>query len=420
MKSWSKGLVFAVTATTVAWLTSIAFASNASPVNVAPPAAKIAPGAAVPLHAAPALRQAAQAAQATATPQMSDAVFKNVQVLKGIPVDEFMGTMGVFTTSLSLCCGNCHTGAGTSNPKWEDDPPRKKTARAMVQMVQNINRTNFAGRQVVTCWTCHRGQLSPAVTPPLDFAYGDAVVVPPDLLARATSGVSTADQIFDRFVQASGGAAAVNALTSYVAKGKSLLFGEVGEGNPAEIYAKTTGEVVTFVHQQEGDVVRAYDGKTAWWQLPLTVTPQYPLTATLLEGARFDAVMAFPWRIRTFFTTWRVSYPTAIDGTDVDVVQGSTPSGMIGTLYFEKKTGLLKRYIRYANTAVGRIPTQVDYADYRPVAGVMMPYKYSYAWVSERDDWTFTSYMPNVEIDSARFGRPDPKTAGDVQGRKAK
>ncbi len=422
MKSWPKGLVVAATALTVAWLTSIAFASSASSARPVP---AIAPGTAVPLHAAPAMKQAAAAAAATAKPQMSEVVFKNVQVLKGIPVDEFMGTMGVFTTSLSLCCGNCHTGAGTSDPKWEDDTgspqtARKRTARAMIQMVQNLNKTNFGGRQVVTCWTCHRGQLSPAVTPPLDFAYGDAVVVPPDVLPRATSGVPTADQIFERFVQASGGAAATAALKSYSAKGKSLLFGEVGDGNPAEIFANADGRVATFVHQQEGDVVRAYDGATAWWQLPLTVTPQYPLTATLLEGAKFDAVMAFPWKIRTFFTTWRVAYPTAIEGVDVDVVQGSTPTGMIGTLYFDKKTGLLKRYVRYANTMVGRIPTQVDYGDYRPVAGVQMPFKYSYAWVSERDDWTFTSYEPNVSIDGAKFGRPDPKTAGNVEGRKAK
>jgi hypothetical protein len=427
MKRWSKGLVFAVTAMTVAWLTSIAFASGAASTAGSParPEPTIAPGSAVPLHAAPRLKQVAAAQAATARPQMSEAVFKNVQVLKGIPVDEFMGTMGVFTTSLSLCCGNCHTGAGTSDPKWDDDTgspqtARKRTARAMIQMVQNINRTNFNGRQVVTCWTCHRGQLSPAVTPPLDFAYGDAVVVPPDVLPRATSGVPTADELFAKMLQAYGGAAATNALTSYSAKGKSLLFGEVGDGNPAEIFAKATGQVATFVHQQEGDVVRAFDGTAAWWQLPLTVTPQYPLTATLLEGARFDAIMAFPWKIRPFFTTWRVAFPTTIEGVDVDVLQGSTPTGMIGTLYVNKKTGLLKRYIRYANTMVGRIPTQVDYDDYRDVAGVKMPYKYSYAWVSERDDWTFTSYEPNVSIDNAKFGRPDPKTAGDVGGRKAK
>src|SRR5262249_45101950 len=55
-------------------------------------------------------------------PQTSEQVFKNIQILKGIPVDEFMGTMGLFSAALSMCCGDCHTGAGTSNPKWEDDP----------------------------------------------------------------------------------------------------------------------------------------------------------------------------------------------------------------------------------------------------------------------------------------------------------
>ena len=403
MKSFSSRVIFSVAAVTIAWLTSLSYATGAMP-------ALLAFG-----------QSSAQVAAGTpATPQMSDAVFKNVQVLKGIPVDEFMGTMGVFTTSLSLCCGNCHTGAGTSNPKWEDDPPRKKTARAMVAMVQNINKNSFGGRQVVTCWTCHRGQLSPSVTPPLDFAYGEAVVNPPDMLARDVNATKTVDQIFAKLIEAEGGAAKVNALTSYSARGKSLLFGEVGDGNPSEIYAKADGHVATFVHQQEGDVVRAFDGAKAWWQLPLTVTPQYPLTATLLEGAKFDAVMAFPWNARTYFSNWRVSFGQTIDGTDVDVVQGSSTTGMIGTLYFDKKTGLLKRYVRYANTAVGRIPTQVDLDDYRDVAGVKMPFKYSYAWVSERDDWTFTSYDANVAIDNAKFGRPDPKTTGDVQGRTAK
>ena len=423
MKFFSKWLVFGVTVLTIAWLTSIAFATGAGTL----PEPTVAPGTAIPIHMAgkfkparPENGQVAAAAAATSRPQMSETVFKNIQVLKGIPVDEFMGTMGVFTTSLSLCCGNCHTGAGTSNPKWEDDPPRKRTARAMITMVQNINKTSFGGRQVVTCWTCHRGQTSPSVTPPLDFAYGEAVVNPPDILARDQNATKTVDQIFAKFIQAEGGQAKLDALTSYVGKGKSLLFGEVGAGNSAEIYAKTDGHFATFVHQQEGDVVRAYDGTAAWWQLPLTVTPQYPLTATLLEGQKFDATMAFPWKIRTFFTNWRVSFGQTIDGVDVDVVQGGLPSGMIGTLYFDKKTGLLKRYIRYAQTMVGRIPTQVDYDDYRDVAGVKMPFKYSYAWVSERDDWTMTGYEANVKIDDAKFGRPDPKTAGNVQGRTAK
>src|SRR5258706_14810143 len=111
-------------------------------------------------------------------PQLSDQVFKNVQVLKGIPVDEFMGTMGLFSAALTVCCGDCHTGAGTSNPKWDADPPRKQMARKMVAMVNAINRDNFGGRQVVTCWTCHRGSPAPSITPPIDMIYGDALSFP--------------------------------------------------------------------------------------------------------------------------------------------------------------------------------------------------------------------------------------------------
>src|SRR2546422_8609209 len=37
----------------------------------------------------------------------------------------------------------------------------KRTARRMVLMVSAINRDNFGGRQVVTCYTCHRGGNRP-------------------------------------------------------------------------------------------------------------------------------------------------------------------------------------------------------------------------------------------------------------------
>ena len=65
-----------------------------------------------PLNSPIVLAQAAAPAQAASKPQMADDVFKNVQVLKGIPVDDFMGTMGIMSASLSMCCEDCHSGAG--------------------------------------------------------------------------------------------------------------------------------------------------------------------------------------------------------------------------------------------------------------------------------------------------------------------
>jgi len=344
---------------------------------------------------------------AQAKPQMADDVFKNIKVLKGLTVDEFMGTMGLFSAALNVCCGDCHVGAGGSNPQWDKDPPRKLVARHMVDVMNKINKESFGGRQVVTCWTCHRGTTPPATTPAIDAIYSDPVPTYPDVLPKASAGsvVPSSDQILDKYIQALGGADALSKLTSYSGKGTSVTFGQ-DKANPAEIFAKAPDKYVTIVHQREGDMIRTYDGRDAWVVLPLTVTGEYQLTASAAEGGKLDGELAFPGNIKGFFNTWRVSYPGNIDGHDVNVVQGSGPLGFLATFYFDKQTGLLTRMVRYANSAVGRVPTQIDFADYRPVAGVMMPFKRTYGWVSGREDYTLTEIKANVPVDDAKFAKP--------------
>jgi len=341
--------------------------------------------------------------------QMSQNAFKNIQVLKDIPVDEFMGTMGLFSAALSVCCGDCHTGAGTSNPKWEDDPPKKKMARLMVAMVQKLNKENFGGRQVVTCWTCHRGNEAPALTPPIDTVYSTPTPVPPDVLPAvnpASSGTPPADQILDKYVRALGTADAEAKLTSYTAKGSSLLY-DAAKNDPAEWYAKAPNQLAMMVNQREGLMARTFDGTNGWVKLPLTVVDEYPLDGAYLEGAKLAAEMAFPWRIKTFFNTWKVSFPSSIDGKDVYVLQATTgPRGLLASFYFDKQTGLLSRMIYYAPSAVGRVPTQFDYSDYRPVAGVKMPFKIVYGWISGQEQYALDSYQPNAPVDASKFAKP--------------
>src|SRR5215475_15147795 len=80
-------------------------------------------------------------------PPMAEEVFKNVQILKGIPVDQFMGTMGFFSSSTGLNCTDCHSyDSGGDWAKYADDTPLKRTARRMITMVQMINEASFGGR----------------------------------------------------------------------------------------------------------------------------------------------------------------------------------------------------------------------------------------------------------------------------------
>src|SRR6476661_8778858 len=150
--------------------------------------------------------------------QTADTVFKNVQVLKGIPVDEFMNTMGVFSAALGMSCEDCHA---SNDAKWEnyalDTSPKKRMARRMVQMVTTINKDNFGGRQMVTCWSCHRGTDHPKVTPDIATLYNRPDE--PDDVVAAAPNAPPAEQILNKYIQAIGGAERIARLTSYVAKG---------------------------------------------------------------------------------------------------------------------------------------------------------------------------------------------------------
>ncbi|HVV45002.1 MAG TPA: photosynthetic reaction center cytochrome c subunit family protein [Bryobacteraceae bacterium] len=346
---------------------------------------------------------------ASPRPEMSEKAFKNVQVLKGIPVDEFMGTMGLFSAALSYCCGDCHVGAGTDDPKWEAETPRKIVARKMTEMVNTINKNNFGGSNAVTCWTCHRGSPGPAATPSIDMIYGEPLSFPPDVVPPARSGnAPTVDQIFERYLSALGGADAANKISSYSAKGASHLFGETRDDS-VELYAKAPDNLVTTVHQREGDLARSFNGRDAWVMLPLTVVKEYPLAGSAREGGKLDAEMAFPWKLRSYLQNWRVGSPITLNGREVNVLQGSA-QGILATFYFDKQTNLLTRMIHYANSAVGRVPTQVDYSDYRDVNGVKMPFKWTYSWVSGREEYALSQVQPNVQIEAAKFGRPVQRT----------
>src|SRR5277367_4375335 len=158
---------------------------------------------------------------AQAKPQMADDVFKDIKVLKGLTVDEFMGTMGRLSAALNVCWGDCHIRAGRSNPQWDKDPPRTLVARHMVEVMNKINKESFGGRQQVTCWTCHRGTTPPATTPGIDAIYSDPVPMPADYLPQAAAGavVPSADVIFEKYIQALGGDAAIAKLTSYAGTG---------------------------------------------------------------------------------------------------------------------------------------------------------------------------------------------------------
>ena len=145
---------------------------------------------------------------ATQETPVAEQVFKNVQVLRGIPVDEFMGTMGFFSAALSLTCTECHVAEASNNSdQYAADTPMKQTARKMILMVRSLNQGYFGGKREVTCYTCHRTSAMPKTAPSLLEQYGIPVDDPNEveLLQSPAPGTPTPDQILDKYIKAVGG-----------------------------------------------------------------------------------------------------------------------------------------------------------------------------------------------------------------------
>jgi hypothetical protein len=277
----------------------------------------------------------------------------------------------------------------------------------MIAMVNNINKTYFGGRREITCYSCHRGGQKPKVTPSIAELYGP---VPPDdtpdAMVDALPKATAPAQIIDKYIAALGGAEKVASIKTFYAKG--IYQGFADDRVPFEQWAKAPNMHSLVVHGGSGDFTTTFDGKQGWTAGPATDRPVQvvDITGSSIDGARLDGELFFPSRIKQVVTQMRTLIPTTINDRDVLLVQGTLDGKYPVDLYFDAETYLLRRSLRYADTAVGFAPTQVDYEDYRDVAGVKMPFKRTIYWLDGRAIVETSEIQPNVAIADAKFGKP--------------
>lgn len=338
--------------------------------------------------------------------------FKNVTTptLKDLTPSDFLGAMGVMTAALGYDCSNCHPGAGTDAFDWvTDSDPKKPMARRMVEMVSAINKQNFGGAKMVTCWTCHHGLEIPSTSIALDKLYGAPNDEKPDVI-QTGQGEPPATRILDEYIAAMGGAERLAAVKSYVVTGHSKGYGGLGGNAVFQIFAEAPDRRGMWIHfpdhPDRGTSAWTYDGKTGWISSPRGLLGEYELTGNDLAGARLDSVVAFAGQIKNAFPTWRTGPEDTLNDQEVYVVQGSGSNGLLGTFYFDKKTHLLMRYVRLTPTPVGRVTIQQDFADYRDVDGVKFPFQYSFLWLDGRFTANIEDVKLNAPIEAAKLAKP--------------
>ena len=348
----------------------------------------------------------AQQAGPAAVPT-SDQVFKNIQILKGIPVDQFMDAMGMFSASLGYDCSSCHSqDIHYDRAAFATTTPLITRARQMINMMNGLNEANFGGRPRVTCFTCHRGSPNPEDVPSLALQYAD-LVDDPNAITLVRSRTVTPDQVFAKYIQALGGAQKVAALTSFTARGTYGGFNTGGADIPIEINAKAPNQRMQIVRAPDAENVKTYNGQKAWVSEGWRPLPLMELTGGNLEGARIEALTLFPATIKDSFTGWQTGTAT-VDDKPVQVLQGRSAGQPLPVNFYFDESGLLVRTLRWNRTLVGTVPTQMDFSDYRDVAGVKLPFKTVITWTDGQNTITLNQIQANVPIDATKFATPRP------------
>jgi photosynthetic reaction center cytochrome c subunit len=335
-------------------------------------------------------------------PKKAEEEFKNIQVLKGIPADQLFPTMQFITASLGVECDFCHV----QNAFEKDDKKPKEIARKMMGMMFAINKDNFEGHREVTCYSCHRGNANPVAIPAVITEEPKAGMGGPHqpggekAETKEASG-PTAQRLIDKYVQASGGAGAIDKVTSRVMKG-TIDFG--GRSLPIDIYSKNPEKRISFTHMSDGDSVTAFNGQEGWLGSP--GRPLREMRGSDLDAAAIDADLHLATHLEKMFSKMQVRGVEKIDDKDAYEVLGQREGKTPIRLYFDQQSGLLLRLVRFGDTALGWLPTEIDYADYREVNGVKVPYRWTLARPSGKFTIQVSELNQNVPVDDGKFDRP--------------
>jgi photosynthetic reaction center cytochrome c subunit len=285
-------------------------------------------------------------------PKTAGESFKNIQVLKRVPADQWFDTMAFIAGSLGVTCDHCHS------DRFETDEgnPNKLKAREMMRMVDDINNRAFGGRQQVTCNTCHRGSIKPQGNPtPSAGHWLEAAEKPLEPLAS--------QEILSRYRRT---------MNSVRTQSISLQVETYGGKGPARLKSADVlldGDNVR-ISEKDGAVRRTMirNGKSAWideekgWRV-------------MSKGETFDAfeiadVLAAD-QVGNVEPTGQVS-TVEVSGSKAYVLPVKNKNSR-ELLYFDPKTFLLLRQRLLFSSFYGDGAVDINYKDFRNVGNSILP-----------------------------------------------
>lgn len=300
--------------------------------------------------------------------------------------------------SLGVRCEFCHV----EHAFERDDKPAKRTARRMIEMTSAINAKQFGGRQVVTCYSCHRGSPDPVAIPSLlegnpTSSYAGGLSHAP--ITPTTS--PTADQVVQRYISALGGSHAIANIHTIRAAG---TFEAHGMSFPVSLVRKSPSQIATNIQFAQGNDLTVFNGAEGWESTP--GQPLRVLTSAEIDSDQIVDDLNFALDVQHIFLTLEKTGTEKIGTRTVIVLVGQRPRLPPVKMYFDIETGLLLRILHFESSPLGLNPTQIDFSDYRKIGAGKIPYQWHTAMPTGEFTIQLENVIANAPMSASLFSQP--------------
>lgn len=215
-----------------------------------------------------------------------------------------------------------------------------------------------------------------------------------------SGSLPTVDDVLERHVEAMGGQAAINRVTSRVITGTVDVAG-ISRGGSFETHALAPDKMLTVIQAHPMGTIRiGFNGKNGWYLTGGTVRA---LKGVELATLQREADFYSPLRIRNNFAKVTLPGMSKIGYRDVYVLDLQPLSGALERLYIDAQTYLPVR-INTVRT-VGRVsePVEIYFDDWRDFEGIKYPFSTSQSSPSVKLGFTVKEIRHNVTVDPRLF-----------------
>jgi predicted Zn-dependent peptidase len=214
----------------------------------------------------------------------------------------------------------------------------------------------------------------------------------------------SADEIFAKFIQNTGGKSRMDSLRDKTVEmtGKMQNFTlkiKSVQKAPNKNYQEFA--IVGMMEQKSG-----FDGENGW-----AVSPQgtVDLQGPQLESMKVDGAMNFYNQYKPLGYAAEVSGVKNIKGKDYYEVTFTKTGGSTLKHYFDVKDFLKFREVTVAATPQGPMEQSVDMSDYKDFNGYLVPTKYEQSAMGQSMELTIVKFEVNTGVDDQLFVKPAAK-----------